>query len=45
MVGLCEFLFSARPLLERAFDETMDAALVERYSAQVADLVVGGVSG
>ena len=43
VVGLCEFLFSARPLLERAFDETMDADLVERYSAQVADLVVGGV--
>jgi TetR/AcrR family transcriptional regulator len=45
VVGLCEFLFSARPLLERAFDEAMDAELVERYSAQVADLVVGGVSG
>jgi TetR/AcrR family transcriptional regulator len=43
VVGLCEFLFSARPLLERAFDEAMDAELVERYSAQVADLVVGGV--
>jgi TetR/AcrR family transcriptional regulator len=45
VVGLCEFLFSARPLLERAFDQDMDADLVERYSAQVADLVVGGVTG
>ena len=44
VVGLCEFLFSARPLLERAFGETIDAALVERYSAQVADLVMGGVT-
>jgi TetR/AcrR family transcriptional regulator len=44
VVGLCEFLFSARPLLERAFDQDMDADLVERYSAQVADLVVGGVT-
>jgi AcrR family transcriptional regulator len=44
VVGLCEFLFSARPLLERAFDEPMDADLVERYSTQVADLVVGGVT-
>jgi hypothetical protein len=44
VVGLCEFLFSARPLLERAFDQAMDADLVERYSAQVADIVVGGVT-
>jgi TetR/AcrR family transcriptional regulator len=44
VVGLCEFLFSARPLLERAFGESIDAGLVERYSAQVADLVIGGVA-
>jgi TetR/AcrR family transcriptional regulator len=45
VVGLCEFLFSARPLLERAFDEAIDEALVERYSAQVADLITSGVRG
>jgi len=43
VIGLCEFLFSARPLLERAFDTTIDAQLVERYSAQVSELVMGGV--
>jgi TetR/AcrR family transcriptional regulator len=45
VVGLCEFLFSARPLLERAFGEAADEDLVERYSAQVADLITGGVRG
>jgi AcrR family transcriptional regulator len=44
VVGLCEFLFSARPLLERAFGEELDADLVERYSAQVAELVAAGVA-
>lgn len=44
VVGLCEFLFSARPLLERAFGEEMDADLVERYSAQVAELIVAGMA-
>jgi TetR/AcrR family transcriptional regulator len=43
VIGLCEFLFSARPLLERAFGESIDAALVERFSGQIADLVIGGV--
>jgi TetR/AcrR family transcriptional regulator len=43
VVGVCEFLFSAGPLLERAFGETMDAALVERYSVQAADLIVAGM--
>jgi TetR/AcrR family transcriptional regulator len=45
VIGLCEFLFSARPLLERGFGESIDAELVERFSAQIADLVIGGVSG
>ena len=43
VVGVCEFLFSARPLLERAYGEQIDAALVERYSAHVAELVLNGV--
>ena len=45
VIGLCEFLFSARPLLERAFGESIDADLVERFSAQIAELVIGGVRG
>lgn len=44
VVGLCEFLFAARPLLEQAFGEELDAALVERYSTHAADLVLGGVA-
>jgi TetR/AcrR family transcriptional regulator len=43
IVGLCEFLFSARPLLERGFGTSMDPALVERFSTQIADLVISGV--
>ena len=43
VVGVCEFLFSARPLLERAYGEQIDATLVERYSAHVAELVLNGV--
>jgi AcrR family transcriptional regulator len=44
VIGLCEFLFSARPLLERAFGESLDGALVERFSGQIADLVMAGVA-
>jgi TetR/AcrR family transcriptional regulator len=43
VVGVCEFLFSARPLLERAYGERIDAELVERYGAHVAELVLNGV--
>jgi TetR/AcrR family transcriptional regulator len=45
VIGLCEFLFSARPLLERGFGHSIDAELVERFSAQIAELVIGGVRG
>jgi TetR/AcrR family transcriptional regulator len=45
VIGLCEFLFSARPLLERGFGESIDAELVERFSGQIAELVIGGVRG
>lgn len=44
IVGLCEFLFSARPLLERGFGESIDDALVQRFSDQVADLAIAGVA-
>jgi TetR/AcrR family transcriptional regulator len=45
VIGLCEFLFSARPLLERGFGGSIDAELVERFSAQIAELVIDGVRG
>lgn len=43
VVGICEFLFSARPLLERAFDQSIDQRLVERYITQITDLVLLGM--
>lgn len=42
-VGLCEFLFSARPLLERSFGDQLDADLVERYIDHVTALIASGV--
>ena len=44
IVGLCDFLFSARPLLERGFGETIDETLVQRFSDQVADLAIAGIA-
>jgi TetR/AcrR family transcriptional regulator len=44
IVGLCEFLFSARPLLERGFGASIDDALVRRFSDQVADLALSGIA-
>jgi TetR/AcrR family transcriptional regulator len=44
VVGLCEFLFAATPLLERSFGATLDDALVERYIAHVTALISGGVT-
>lgn len=45
VIGLCEFIFSARPWLEHAFGEPMDDELVDRFIAHVSDLVAGGVAG
>jgi TetR/AcrR family transcriptional regulator len=45
VVGMCEFLFAARPLLERSFREQLDAGLVERFADHVGDLVMVGVAG
>lgn len=45
VVGLCEFLFAARPLLERSFDRELDAAVVDRFADQVTALVMDGVRG
>jgi TetR/AcrR family transcriptional regulator len=43
VVGVCEFLFSARPLLERAFDAQLDDELLERFTEHVTELVVAGM--
>jgi TetR/AcrR family transcriptional regulator len=43
IIGLCEFLFAARPLLERAFGESIDPELAERYASEISELVVGGM--
>ena len=45
VIGLCEFLFSAQPLLERGFGASVDADLIERFSGEVAELVIAGVRG
>jgi AcrR family transcriptional regulator len=45
VVGLCEFLFAARPLLERSFERTLDAELVDRFAGHVSALVMDGVHG
>ena len=44
VIGLCEFLFSAAPLLEMAFDRELDSELAERYGSHVADLILSGVA-
>jgi TetR/AcrR family transcriptional regulator len=43
VIGICEFLFAARPLLERAFDEQLDDQLVQRFTDHVTALVAAGV--
>lgn len=43
VIGVCEFIFAARPWLEHAFGEALDAELVERFVAHATDTVVGGV--
>lgn len=45
VVGVCEFLFAGRALLEGGFRERMDAELVERFSAHATELVMTGVTG
>ncbi|WP_187369428.1 TetR family transcriptional regulator [Baekduia soli] len=44
VVGICEFLFAAGPLLERSFQATMDPDLVERYIEHATALVSAGVA-
>jgi len=45
VVGLCEFLFAAQPLLELSFDRRLDDQLVDDFASQVADLIISGVRG
>ncbi len=45
VVGLCEFLFAARPLLERSFDQRLDDAFADLFVDHVAALVMDGVRG
>jgi len=44
VVGLCEFLFSGRALLEHSFGQALDASLVDRFADQVTTLVMSGVT-
>ncbi|MDQ1583736.1 MAG: hypothetical protein QOF36_1790 [Microbacteriaceae bacterium] len=43
VIGLCEFLFAARPWLEHGFQATLDEELLERFVEHSADLVLSGV--
>ena len=45
VVGLCEFFFAARALLERSFDQRLDDGLVDRFADHVTALVMDGVHG
>jgi AcrR family transcriptional regulator len=45
VVGMCEFIFSARGWLTHGFGLELDDALVRRYSDHVVELVLAGVSG
>jgi TetR/AcrR family transcriptional regulator len=40
VVGMCEFLFTARPWLTYGFDMALDDELVERYADHVSELVL-----
>ena len=43
-IGMCEFLFAARPWLTHGFGESLDDDLVERYAKHVVQMVLSGVS-
>ncbi len=45
VVGMCEFIFSARGWLRHGFGLTLDDELVERYIDHVVALVLSGVAG
>lgn len=43
VIGVCEFIFAARPWLEHAFGRALDSDLVESFVAHATDTVVAGV--
>ena len=43
VVGMCEFIFSARGWLTHGFGLALDDELVERYAGHVVELVLSGV--
>jgi TetR/AcrR family transcriptional regulator len=43
VVGMCEFIFSARGWLTHGFGLALDDELVERYVEHVTELVLGGI--
>jgi TetR/AcrR family transcriptional regulator len=43
VVGMCEFVFAARPWLTYGFDVALDDELVERYADHVCELVLAGI--
>jgi TetR/AcrR family transcriptional regulator len=45
VVGMCEFIFSARGWLTHGFGRALDDELVERYIDHVVELVLSGVTG
>lgn len=45
VVGMCEFIFSARGWLTHGFGRTLDDELVEQYVEHVVALVLAGVTG
>ena len=44
VVGMCEFIFSARGWLTHGFGLSLDAGLVDRYVDHVVELVRVGIS-
>lgn len=43
VIGICEFLFSARSWLEQTFDERLSGDLVERFVAHTTRMVLDGI--
>lgn len=44
VIGICEFLFSARSWLEQTFDQPLTGELVERFVAHTTRLVLDGIA-
>jgi TetR/AcrR family transcriptional regulator len=44
VIGMCEFVFTARSWLEGAFSQPVDDAFIERFVAHTADVVLHGIA-